>query len=56
MIAPLKEIILRHCSTSKHLIILSAVDIVEKDQKNTQCFYKISAQLPELARKIISVL
>ena len=43
-------------STSKHLGILFSADIVEKDQKNTQCFYKISTQLPELAWKIISLL
>ncbi len=43
-------------STSKHLIVLFSADIVEKDQKNTQIFYKISNQLPELAHKIISVL
>jgi len=43
-------------STSKHLGILFSADIVEKEQKNTQCFYRFSVQLPELARKIISIL
>lgn len=43
-------------STSKHLIILFSADIVEKEQKNTQFFYKISTQIPEFAYKIISLL
>jgi len=43
-------------STSKHLGILSSVAITEKEQRNTQCFYKISSQLPEFAQKIISLL
>ncbi len=43
-------------STSKHLDILASADLVDKEQRNTQCYYKISSQLPELASKIISLL
>ena len=43
-------------STSKHLLILSSVDIVEKDQKNTQMFYRISPSVSETVRKIILLL
>ena len=43
-------------STSKHLGILLVADIIEKEQRNTQCFYKISALAPELARRIIPLL
>jgi DNA-binding transcriptional ArsR family regulator len=42
-------------STSKHLGILSSIDIVEKEQRSSQVFYKIAIDLPESVRKIISL-
>ena len=41
-------------STSKHLSILASVDIIEKEQKSSQVFYKISPNLNESIRKILS--
>ena len=41
-------------STSRHLSILSAVDILDKSQKGTQIFYRLSATLSPIARQIIS--
>jgi len=43
-------------ATSKHLSILLSVDIVEKEQRSSQSFYKISSDLNEPARRIISLL
>jgi DNA-binding transcriptional ArsR family regulator len=43
-------------ATSKHLGLLSAVDIVEKEQRSSQSFYKISSDLNEPARRIIALL
>ena len=43
-------------ATSKHLSILSAADIIEKEQRSSQSFYKICSNLNEPARRIISIL
>ena len=43
-------------ATSKHLSILSSANILEKEQRSSQVFYSISTDLPELARRIISLL
>ncbi len=41
-------------STSKHLSVLSAADILEKEQKSTLVFYRLSDSLSQTARSIIS--
>lgn len=38
---------------SKHLGILSAVDIVEKEQRSLQMFYSLSQAIPRLAKQVI---
>lgn len=43
-------------ATSKHLGILSLADIVEKEQRSSQVFYKISASLTESVRRVISLI
>ena len=43
-------------ATSKHLGILSSADIVEKEQRSSQVFYKISTSLPESIRRVISLI
>lgn len=50
------EIHLSFRATSKHLGILAAADIVEKDQRSLQVFYRISKNLPFSARHLISLL
>ena len=50
------EIDLSFKSTSKHLGILSAADIVEKDQRSLQMFYRIAAHHDMAAARIISLL
>ncbi|MDO8560789.1 MAG: metalloregulator ArsR/SmtB family transcription factor [bacterium] len=43
-------------ATSKHLGVLSAADIVERDQRGLQMFYRLSNILPVVASRIISLL
>lgn len=51
-----KEISLSFKSTSKHLAILLAVDIVEKEQRSLQMFYRLSAIQKPAAKHILSLL
>lgn len=50
------EIDLSFKSTSKHLGVLSAADIVEKDQRSLQMFYRIAVNQNPAAARIISLL
>lgn len=43
-------------ATSKHLGILSSVDILEKEQRGLQIFYSINVNSHELARLILRAL
>lgn len=43
-------------ATSKHLIVLSAADLVEREQRSLLMFYRLSAKQPPAARLIISLL
>ena len=50
------EIKLSFKSTSKHLAILAETDIVERDQRSLQMFYRIAPSLKSSARAILSLL
>lgn len=50
------EIKLSFRSTSKHLIILSSADILEKNQQGIQIFYRIAENQKPTAKYIISIL
>ncbi|MFY9461688.1 MAG: metalloregulator ArsR/SmtB family transcription factor [Candidatus Sungiibacteriota bacterium] len=43
-------------ATSKHLGILAAADIVERDQRSLQMFYRLSNSLSAVASRIVSLL
>lgn len=43
-------------STSKHLTILSAVNVIEKEQRSTEVFYSITAPLTPTVKYILSLL
>ena len=43
-------------STSRHLSVLLGADIVEKEQRSSQVFYRIKTQPTEAARKILALL
>jgi len=43
-------------STSRHLAVLSAADILEKDQRSTQMFYRIAPHVGSVGRYILSLL
>lgn len=51
-----EEIRLSFKATSKHLGILSAASIVDREQRSLQMFYRLSSDLPAPARPIISLL
>ena len=51
-----EEIRLSFKATSKHMLVLSAADIVEKEQRSLQMFYRLVGDLPLAARSIISLL
>lgn len=40
-------------STSRHLAVLSAADLVEKDQRGVQVFYRLARHLPAPAPDIV---
>ena len=43
-------------ATSKHLNVLAAVDIVDKEQRSLQMWYSLAPTLPEAAKRIIHLL
>ncbi len=51
-----KEIGLSFRSTSRHLAILRAADILEKEQRSLSVFYRLSKDLKPIARYIIKLL
>lgn len=50
------EISLSFKSTSRHLAILAAIDILEKDQRSLQVFYRISSIQRPVVKHILSIL
>ena len=50
------EIVLSFNATSKHLAILTNVDILEKEQRALQVYYRISGNLIEPVRATLSIL
>lgn len=51
-----QEINLSFKATSKHLGILAGVDIVERDQRSLQMFYRLSSVLNPPASRIVNLL
>jgi DNA-binding transcriptional ArsR family regulator len=47
---------LSYKATSKHLALLTAADIVEKEQRSVQMFFRISKNIPALAKATLSAL
>jgi DNA-binding transcriptional ArsR family regulator len=50
------EIDLSFKATSKHLSILSSIDIVEREQRGLQMFYRFSGDQDPATKYIISIL
>ncbi len=50
------EIKLSFNATSKHLGILAAADILEKEQRSSQMYYRFAENLEPAAKHIISLL
>lgn len=51
-----EEIHLSFKATSRHLGVLASADILEKEQRSLRGFYRIAEDLPEPARRILSLL
>ena len=51
-----EEIRLSFKSVSKHLAVLARADILEREQKSLQVFYRLSGNPSEGARRIIELL
>jgi len=43
-------------ATSKHLAVLAAVDIIDKEQRGLQVFYRLATPLPSEAKHIVILL
>jgi len=50
------EIHLSFKATSRHLAVLSAIDIVEKEQRSSRVFYRLATHHRPAVRSIISLL
>ncbi|MBI3589050.1 MAG: winged helix-turn-helix transcriptional regulator [Candidatus Liptonbacteria bacterium] len=50
------EIRLSFKSTSRHLAVLASADIVEKDQRSLQVFYRLASSVPASVRSILTIL
>ncbi len=50
-----EQIKLSFRSTSKHLGILAAAGILEREQRSVQMYYKIAPDIPASARTVLSV-
>lgn len=50
------EINLSFRSTSKHLGVLTAADILDKEQRSLQMFYRLSDEPPAAAKNIINLI
>lgn len=50
------EIKLSFKSTSKHLAVLAALDIIERDQRSLQMFYRLTPTQPAAVQRILSLL
>jgi DNA-binding transcriptional ArsR family regulator len=51
-----EELKLSFKATSKHLGLLTAAEILSKEQKSSYMLFEINPELPDAARKIISLL
>ena len=50
------EITLSFKATSKHLTILAALDIVEKEQRSSQMFYRLAGNHVLIVNRVIALL
>lgn len=50
------EIKLSFKSTSRHLSVLSSAGILEREQRSLNAFYRIAADLPAAAHRILALL
>ena len=51
-----EEIKLSFKSTSRHLSVLFSSDILEREQKGLEVYYRLASGVPESAKRILSLL
>mgnify|MGYP003393126164 FL=1 len=51
-----EEINLSFRATSKHLVILANIGLVDREQRSLEMFYSLSRDLPPQAKSVISTL
>lgn len=50
------EIKISFNATSKHLLLLAASGIVDREQKGLQMYYSLLLDMPEVARRVVALL
>lgn len=48
-----EHIHLSYKSTSRHLAVLRAADLVDREQRSLESFYSLSADMPEVVKQIM---
>ena len=43
-------------ATSKHLLILTNVDILEREQRSVQMFYSLNKNAPDIIKRLLKIL
>lgn len=43
-------------STSRHLAVLSGVDLLDREQRSSEVFYKVSVYIPDVFQQLIKSL
>ena len=51
-----EEIHLSFKSTSRHLTILSRADVLERDQRSSEVFYRLNNLIPEIFSPLVKIL
>lgn len=51
-----EQIHLSFKSTSRHLAVLAGVDILEKEQRSSEVFYRLNNDMSEIANRILHIL
>lgn len=51
-----EQIHLSFKSTSRHLSVLTNVDILEKEQRSSEVFYRLNNEMSEVANRILHIL
>jgi ArsR family transcriptional regulator, arsenate/arsenite/antimonite-responsive transcriptional repressor len=51
-----QEIKLSFKATSRHLSVLVSAGVLDRDQRSSHMFYRISTEIPEAAKRMLAIL